>query len=180
MWFQKKSEEKPKDKGMPELPELPELPALPEPRDNINIREELPVLPTFPNFETEDNINQEEIKSGFETSKIKPYTKEIPSELKEMIKTPIKLNHGGIKPIIRLEPKAVEKQPVFVRIDRFQEAIKNFEEIRKKLFDIENYLSEIKAVRTKEEKELDSWEAEILELKNKLELIDSLVFKKIE
>ncbi|MBM3234136.1 hypothetical protein FJZ19_03505 [Candidatus Pacearchaeota archaeon] len=176
MWFQKKSEEKPKDKSLPELPELPELPGLPISPDIV--KEELPVLPTFPNSETGDKINQEAIKSSFEPQKIKPYTKEISSP-KEVIKTPIKLMTKEL-PISRIEPRAVEKQPVFVRIDKFQEAIKNFEDIRKKLFEIENYLSEIKAIRLKEEKELEGWETEILELKNKLESIDSLVFKKIE
>ncbi len=66
--------------------------------------------------------------------------------------------------------------PVFVRIDKFENAISSFHEIKKKVVEIESLLKTVKDIRSKEETELSEWEAELQDMKSKIENIDKNLF----
>ena len=59
-----------------------------------------------------------------------------------------------------IENKPITKQsePIFVRIDRFQSAQKNFDHIKEKIKEIESVLGKIQDVKSKEEVELKGCE----------------------
>ncbi len=96
----------------------------------------------------------------------KPFTEEIeeaPSRLKR----------------IGMEKEKSITEPIFIRIDRFEEALKIFNETKKKIFEIERILEDIKKVKEKEESELKTWEDEIRSMKEQIEKVDKDIFSKI-
>jgi hypothetical protein len=72
-----------------------------------------------------------------------------------------------------------EAEPVFIRIDRFEEGLRIFGETKKKIAHIEKILGEAKRVREKEGRELQDWENEMRAIKNQIEKIDRDIFSKI-
>ena len=70
-------------------------------------------------------------------------------------------------------------EPIFIRIDKFQSAQKNFESIRTKIQNIESTLNQIKDIKEKEEVEINGWSNEVQLLKTKLSEIDSDIFNQI-
>ena len=73
----------------------------------------------------------------------------------------------------------MKTEPVFVRIDKYQEALINFQDIKKRILETEDLLKEINEIKTKEEKELQEWEEEIKSAKEKLDKIDESWFGKL-
>jgi len=185
-WFKKKKKENPQE--IPEkLPTLPELPKLPETNQSQN---NLPPLPSNQQigeeylppseFNTSKNFHQEippiysprtkELSSGKgEVTESQPRTLEI-SETELLPTVP--------KPIPRKE-KTTRKEPVFVRIDKYQAAVQAFNEINNELTEIESKLKEIKQLKIQEEQELAEWESQIETIKARLNNIDSGVFGKL-
>lgn len=74
-------------------------------------------------------------------------------------------------------PKQIE--PIFVRIDKFQAAHKNFEEIKNKIEEIESVLKKIKDIRSHEEIELKGWTEDIKRVKSRLAEVDANIFNQI-
>lgn len=72
------------------------------------------------------------------------------------------------------------KEPIFVKLDRFKDALNNFELIKEKLYEIDELLKKIKETRMREQEELDSWEKEVNGIKNKVAEIDEKLFSKLE
>lgn len=182
-----------------EIPANSELPEAPE------IKDELPSLPMLPSSKIGEKMGEEVIKSEISKEKLKPYTREVSSghfrtessdgaresaysrqkSERRTLELPFK---PSINPIIRSARQeftsransSERNEPIFVRIDKFQAALKNFSEIKQQLNDIESYLEEIKSIRAKEDQELGEWEHEITDIKAKLESIDRGVFSKLE
>lgn len=204
MWFNKKKEEnKSKLPQLPSLPELPELPQLPESSIQQTeqflpppIKEDINSLPTFPNSETANKMSREAIKSALNT-KSKPYIQEIDSSGQEEAQKTERSAWGerGVEERRAFEegeeeteafnsviplPRQSENQPIFVRIDKFQAAVRNIHETKKQISEIESCLAEIKKIKAKEEQEIQEWEHEILETKNKLENVDKTLFSKLD
>ncbi len=77
--------------------------------------------------------------------------------------------------------KSPEKndEPIFIRIDKFQSAQKNFENIKTKIQNIESTLNQIIDIKEKEEEEIKGWSKEVQMLKAKLSEVDSDIFNKI-
>lgn len=78
------------------------------------------------------------------------------------------------------ERRAMKEGPVFVKIDKFKDAIANFELVKKKLQESSSLLEKIKETRAKEEEELNSWSAELNTLKEKIAAIDRKIFSSLE
>jgi len=183
MWpFKKKggkSSEENYEEDIPELPELPPLPDLGLEKTNlpeIKTRNELPLLPSFPNSETGEKISREAVKQAVRepfTSFPKPPRKPLTRELEEREFVPVKQFVKEAYPTIKTEP-------VFIRIDKYQEAFSKFQEIKKQVTEIEYLLSNTKDIKAREEAELQSWQQEIQAAKEKLDSIDKLIFKKLE
>jgi len=189
---------KKREEEIPKLPDLPELPRLPDISENVEefpektglprapvIKDELPFLPTLPSSKATDRLSRETIKTAIEPEPrlIRPYTREIESpgqkEVRRRFVQEIPEEINVIPRISEAEPKS-KTGPVFVRIDKFQSAIRNLNDVRIKIAEIERLLVEIKELKTKEEAELSSWEEEILNIKSKLDSMDRNIFSKIE
>ncbi len=72
------------------------------------------------------------------------------------------------------------REPIFVKIDKFEDALSNFEEIKRRLHESFELLERIKRIRGKEEEEIESWEKEIEEIKTKMFELDKKLFSRVE
>jgi len=168
-------------------------------------KEEKPELPELPSFAEIQQIKRavRPESSGLggikvpeiqETSVRTPTLHETP-EVEEKVVTRKVLTHEISEPIIQNVPETqteVEtpvvrtkkqgkvKEPLFVKIDKFKEALSNFETVKEKLREIDELLKKIKETRIKEQEEFNSWEKEVNEIKDRIEDIDERLFSKIE
>jgi len=175
-WFTKDK----KEGNLPDLPAMPELPKLPEfsnnfePSPRLN-KMDLHQLPSFPSSITGEKISNEAVKhavrDSFKTEEVQmPLTKEIDEESEYV---PKKINVREIK-------STMKNDPVYVRIDKYQDSLANFQEAKSMLLEIENILRDVKELKAREEQELMVWEQEIQETKAKLDAIDRVIFQKLE
>ena len=72
-----------------------------------------------------------------------------------------------------------EAEPVFVRIDRFEEGLKLFEGIKNQISEIERVLAETRRLKEREEAELHSWENELKRMKGEIEKMGRDIFSKV-
>jgi len=181
--FNKKKEVKKEISLLPDLPKLPELPKLDDEEKQIHR------LPSFPSdflgtrfsnstikeavagekedeLRANDFLDEDEIRMMQEPAR-KPLTEEIGEE------TPSRLKR------LDFEKERNIMEPIFIRIDRFEEALKIFNETKKKISEIERVLEDIKRVKEKEENELKIWENEIRTMKEQIEKVDKDIFSKI-
>jgi len=161
-WFSKKNK---KDKletqhSIPEIPKLPELPSV------GNDLDDLPKLPSYPSNSLGEKFSHNAIKDIVSGEKIgdnevfnanesfheskKMKMQKPPRVLTKEIST------KKIKNLPRMGsdnfsiPRAKEIEPVFVRMDKFEESLEMFEQAKRKIIEIEKFLAEIKSVREKE------------------------------
>lgn len=73
----------------------------------------------------------------------------------------------------------LDAEPVFIRIDKFQLAKKNIEQMKTKIKEMEGIIGKINQVKLKEEEEIKSWLEEVEKLKARLSEIDSDVFSQV-
>jgi septal ring factor EnvC (AmiA/AmiB activator) len=71
-------------------------------------------------------------------------------------------------------------EPVFIRIDKFEESMKIFQDIKSQISEIEELIKNTKETKNKEEEELASWETEIQTIKNQIEKVNQDIFSRIE
>ena len=83
-------------------------------------------------------------------------------------------------PKVSERPKVKENEPIFIRIDKFEESLKIFSRVKDKISDIEKLLNETKDLKNKEEEELSSWEEAVQKLKLQIEKVDEDIFSKVE
>jgi hypothetical protein len=76
-------------------------------------------------------------------------------------------------------PKTKQIEPVFVRIDKFQEAQKDFDRIQKDVQEIESTLRKVKDIKADEEEQLSSWTKDLEKIKSRLSEIDINIFNKL-
>jgi len=191
---------KDRKKEVPSLPELPKLPDFPrlEDKESLGSNEFIHKLPGFPTNSLGKKFSQDSIKDavtgkkdGVDGSKvdefdmmedmrrireplIKPLTEELPIEdIDEEEDIFMERDVGVSKTMKR------DVEPVFIRIDRFEEGLHIFEETKKKISEIERALGETKRIKEKEERELQDWENEIRTIKDQIEKIDRDIFSKI-
>ena len=176
--FSKKK--KKEDLSLPELPKLPELPDFPADK------ERLPQLPSFPSSQTGERFSQNAIKeavTGREEVDTKGYADESIGT-RMMQEPPIPYTKDieeGVPKKFREAAKLVKKtEPVFIRIDKFEQSLETFEKAKKKIMEIEKMLKDIKKLKEKEEEELSNWERDIQTTKEQIERVDKELFSKIE
>lgn len=186
--FNKK--EKKVEEGLPSLPQLPKLPDFPDFEDYE--KSSYHQLPSFPSNSIGTKFSQDSIKDavsggmkgdedygeGFDEDEMrrmqrpikKPMTEEIgdmEEEFPENRFRESKRDVGG------------EAGPIFVRVDRFEEGLKLFENIKRQISDIEKNLGDLKAIKEKEENELEDWENELKKIKDQIEKINEDIFMKV-
>ena len=181
--FGKKKEEIKKE-AIPSLAELPKLPELNSPNKT---KEEFHQLPSFPSSSIGKKFSQESIKEAvkgedtdfenfnpeevIEGSLKKPQIRELENEVEseEMI------SHGrGLR-----TRNTVEAEPIFIRIDKFEDAMKIFDNTKRQLSDIEHILENVKKVKDEEEKEIREWENNLKNMRSQIEKVDRDIFSKI-
>jgi len=194
---------------IPRLPELPKIPGqksstiprLPDDKNDeiMNFNDEdtkVHQLPSFPSNNLGNKFSQETIKNaisreeadeGMESVVPQPPQIQIKKEVqkKEIPKIGVpkirESKEGNIKmPKVSERPKVKENEPIFIRIDKFEESLKIFSRVKDKISDIEKLLNETKDLKNKEEEELSSWEEAVQKLKLQIEKVDEDIFSKVE
>ena len=75
-------------------------------------------------------------------------------------------------------PRVVpEEKAIFVKVEKYKEAIDTLEIIKEKLKTAQAVLNELKELKRKEEAELEEWQSSINDIKEKLTLIDNNLFE---
>ena len=186
-----------------EIPEIPEAPRLPEMAPIRRYeKKELPELPHIStNYNTEE-LNQEmerslmdKIPTPGQEEDVSAGEFSLATELKSRGQTSSSMSMTSIPepPMRKPERKMTreleytkkekdlnkENEPIFIRIDKFNSAQKNFEDIKEKVEDIELALAKIKEIKAKEEEEIALWGREIENLKSKFQEIDSEIFEQV-
>ncbi|MEA3414103.1 MAG: hypothetical protein U9Q99_01075 [Nanoarchaeota archaeon] len=159
--FSKKN--KKKEKEIPRLPSLPELPDLPN-FDNHPESKKIHSLPSFPSSETGNKFSQESIKGAI--NELNEEEIQIPQTTPEKI-SPMQ------------KPITLESEPIFIRIDKFEESLNIFKKTKDKISEVEELLKQTKKIKEEESQELLSWETEIQKIKTQIEKIDKDIFSKI-
>ena len=164
---------------MPSLPKLPDFP-------RITDEEAEPIsrLPSIPSNSFGKKFSQNSIKeavTGEEEDDELLHADEFADEdemrmMQEPLKRPFtsELDERRSRTLGR-----GSAEPVFIRIDKFEEAMKIFHETRRKISEIERVLEDIKREKEKEDRELSAWESEIKEMKSQIEKIDKDIFSRI-
>ncbi len=128
-----------------------------------NVKEIEPEEESFEDFEVEDGDEE-----GAEPEEFHETYEEEPEEPK-----------FNYKPDAR-NFKSKKKEPVFIRIDKFEESMKAFEKAKKEILEIERMLKDIMKTKEEEEKQLDSWSKDILKIKEQIDNVDRDIFSKLE
>ena len=76
--------------------------------------------------------------------------------------------------------RAKARGPIYVKIEKFESALSDFEEIRKRLHESFELLEKVKSIRGREEEELETWEREVDNIKKKLLDIDRNLFNRTD
>ncbi len=171
--FGKKKEVK--ELRLPESPlTFPELPKEMPEDEEMDMMSSKPNLPNLPLLKASDSL------PGVPSLPELP-TIEFPRKNSLSPQSPPRLSIP--KRIAELTEKKVEmgrKEPVFVKIDRFKDAMSSFETIKKKLNETSSLLEKIKEGRKEEEEELNRWTEELESIKNKISVIDKKIFSSLE
>lgn len=174
--FRKKKED---NKELPSLPSLPKLPELPSLEDKEIADPQIPKLPSYPSSSIGTKLSHDTIKdavSDEENNSYEDLSDEGNMEIREGFYKPKKsIEEEGMS---RYNEKDINN-PVFIRIDKFEDAMRIFDESKKKISEIERVLEEIKKVKEKESRELESWESEIKSMKEQISKVDKDIFSKV-
>lgn len=184
--FNKKKDKREEIPKLPELPTLPELPEVPEFEKFTD--EKLPQLPSFPNGNLGNKFSQNTIKEAVTGKKEEEVRAEDEEEIPMMRKSLVK-EEGEDYPEKDLSEKNYSEkiiprerptsEPIFIRMDKFEDGSRSFEEVKNKVADIEKMLRGIKQIKEEEERELQTWADEIVEIKEKLQKVDEDIFAKV-
>jgi len=202
-WFNKKKKEDEKKKvpSLSELPKLPEFPKIDKGNADDMI-EPIHQLPSFPKNSLGEKFSQNTIKEAvsgkkedeevFEADDLVPIPRDIPM-MQEPLRKPLTRELPPLKKGKRITldsriPKKLKEaeremkvtEPIFIRIDKFEEGLQIFEKTKNKISEIEKMLRDIRKIKEEEEKELSFWENEMQSIKKQIEKIDQDIFSKIE
>lgn len=113
---------------------------------------------------------------------IKPRTMEsTPESPIEPERAPSRLRIRDISEPMGNAVSAKSKEPIYIKIDKFESAQEDFEDIKQRLHDSFELLDKIKSVRGREEEEeLEVWEREVENIKRRLLDIDRNLFSKVD
>jgi len=180
--------EKIEDSRIPMLPMLPRLPDLPDMEDYPD--RTIHQLPSLPSSSIGAKFSRDTIKDAVSGEKSggdfyaddsedemrmmreplrRPTTEEMEEEREEFRERPSR----------QTSMYREEAEPVFIRIDRFEESMKLFETIKQQISEIERVLADTKRIKEKEEAELNSWEGELRRMKEEIEKIGTNIFSKV-
>ena len=152
----KKPDEK-KSAGVQKAPSFPEFPSFEESSSS-----------DFPAYEpTIGEIKKEVTKSEFPSF-------DIPSREK---KPEPKMFAASQSSQSRMEHSGSEDHMLFIKIDKYKEAMKDVHNLKMKISEAEKILSSLDELKNEEDAKLAKWNSEIQELKNKLMSLDKNLFE---
>ena len=70
-----------------------------------------------------------------------------------------------------------DEKPLFVKLDKYKQAVNDIEHIKNRLREADHLLDEIDRIRIEENRELEEWRSEMNRLKEKLLDIDKKLFE---
>ena len=148
---------------------LPELPTLSD-------RRFLPELPSMPSTNFGNRFNNEMVKSAVvdspgEMGDNMTIMDDVPQQ-EDFYPSALPLHQS-----MQQRPKTNEM--VWVRIDKFQEAQKDFNEVKKKVKETELLLREVRAINQKEDAQVTEWVKDLERVKILLMDVDSKVFNQL-
>jgi len=184
--FNRKEKKSESGSEVPSLPKLPRLPEIPD----VELGEDrtLHRLPSFPSNSAGKRFSQDSIKDAVSGGREGEdfYADEFSDDMRRMrrpLRRPMTEEMDEDVemrfPESRRDSFIRETEPVFVRIDRFEEGLRLFEGVRDQLTEIEKVLSETRRLKEKEESELRSWENELKRMKMDIEKIGRDIFSKV-
>jgi len=182
---------KKEEAAKPSLPELPSFPANPE---NNNLNQEMVKSAVTDNLSPGENEVIVEAPKDLHIAEELPEGSPIPP--KPSVASPIPEPPIAAPPQPTIPPatqkmalelnaakenKPITKpvEPIYIRIDKFQSAQKNFEQIKDKVKEIESLLQKVKDVKSQEETELNGWTEDIEKIKARLAEVDSEIFNQL-
>lgn len=135
---------------------------------NLNKKEEkgtesLPELPDFPDLPSEGLSEFPSYESALEEPKKEAF--ELPTRKKVV-------DYKGFN--VSAEPSG---KPIFVKIEKYKEAIRTINNLKGKIAEAEKILDDIEAIKVQEEKKLQEWKNDLEQLKNRLVSIDNNLFE---
>ena len=183
-----------KKEKVPEVPLAPNLAELPElPKEKVS---ELPSLPKGMG----EQANRSMVKSAVNDLGLPPENEdgiqELPKDFNFEASVMATPSVDLIPTIPKPEVKKIEakpfvskdivapvsptsQDPIFVRIDRYQNAKKELEEINKSIKSVEAVLNKLGEIKSREDKEVGQISESLSSIKTRLGSIDSNVFKKV-
>lgn len=176
--------DKSSEKEVPTLPKLPELSSFPETKERELYSQSTNQLPRFPNNSFGEKFSQNTIKEavaggkegeeGFDAD-------DFAEEEMQMMPKPQKMKYREeMSEGYQETPRTKKAEPVFIRLDKFEESMQLFEKAKNQISEIEMMLNSIKKLKEQEEKELEFWEKEMQSIKMQIEKVDKDIFSKIE
>jgi len=126
---------------------------------------ELPKLPSLPAF---SEIPRLPVKEEMHEMLMFP---EIP------IQPSGQLIPSSISLIREEEPQS--KEPIFIKINKYKEALTSFDILKKKVHETSEILDKICELRQQEDLQVEGWRKELENIKEKLNSIDSKLFLKL-
>ncbi len=189
--FKKRDEKAGDFSKLPELHQLPELPELPQneyPDEEVgDFSGKIPQLPRFSNDSLGQRYSQNTIKQAITGKKEdKVFADEFDEEENQMMQKPsMNLKYPVPKKITsnfhqEEFSRRRESEPIFVRMDKFQEGVNSLENAKKQIFEIEKLMKNIREIKEAEEKELESWERQIQIAKSQIDKVDKSIFSRLE
>lgn len=186
--FKKKKKKDEKDQP-PKLSQLPKLPEIPPSKgfekNRLPSKQRLNQLPSFPKNSFGEKFSQDTIKSAISVGKRGEERKAdefAPEQMMQKSLLPFQEEGTSKKRTMPLEkiPGGSKEEPIFIRIDRFKEAMQILEEVKKQNLEIKKMLDSTKKIKEEEGIELKEWEEKVENLKKEIEDIDNKIFSKVE
>ena len=188
-WFGKKKEEIGSGENGLSLPELPKLPELPDLERNYGGKRSslnLPQLPSYPNNPLGEKMSQNFIKDAvsgekeeyrFDADEFPDDEETMPKPFKSQVKMAAMPEEDYSRKFSAM--RSSKPEPVFVRLDKFEDSLKIFDDARRKISEMESMLKNIRKIKEEEERELKEWEGEVQKIKGEFEKINSELFSRI-
>jgi len=191
-WFNKKEERAQKEEipSLPNLPKLPELPSFGK-KHFADFGEQIHQLPSFPNNSLGKKFSQNAIKEAvtgkkegeevFDANEFDDENQMMQKPLRKPLTKELFLPKKEVPEEFKEAARIVRNaEPIFIRIDKFEEGIKIFEKTKEKISEMDKLLNNIKKIKEEEETELGFWEDEIQKLKGQIEKVDKDIFSKVK
>jgi len=159
-WFNKKEKKFERDAlSLPKLPKLPELSTLNKPFSMPLNQISLPTLPSYPNDSFGNKFSQNAIKdavSGEREEREFEDREEDEFPEREEMHDNLPLQTGFVKrksmpsseyPGFAASGREKNSEPLFIRMDKFEESLNIFENTKKKIAEMEEMLMNIKKIK---------------------------------